>query len=42
MDLYRYQFTTFGEKGWWKRRYLGPYSEVFSLDHPVVKRYQSK
>jgi hypothetical protein len=25
MDLYRYQFTHFGEKGWWKRSYIQPY-----------------
>ncbi len=25
MDLYRYEFTKFGEPGWWKRKYLHPY-----------------
>jgi hypothetical protein len=31
---YRYEFTGFGEAGWWRRRELGPYLPALSRDDP--------
>ena len=39
MELYRYRFTTFGEKGWWKRERIGSYLPPVSRDHPELLRY---
>jgi len=40
MDLYRYEFTRQGERGWWKRRALGSYMQPIALDSPIVNRHR--
>ncbi|HVZ36305.1 MAG TPA: lipase maturation factor family protein, partial [Polyangiaceae bacterium] len=37
--LYRYRFTDFGERGWWKRERVGPYLPVLSKNDPGLLRF---
>jgi hypothetical protein len=37
--LYRYQFTHFGERGWWQRERVGPYLPVLQLDDPRLQAF---
>jgi Lipase maturation factor len=36
-SLYRYEFTHFGEAGWWRRTPAGPYLPPLSLDDPRLQ-----
>jgi hypothetical protein len=40
MDLYRYEFSVAGSSDWWRRTFIGPYSEPLNLQHPLVIKYQ--
>lgn len=37
-ELYEYQFTEFGEEGWWKRRRVGEYLPALRADNPSLLR----
>jgi hypothetical protein len=37
--LYRYEFTSRGEPGWWRRTLLGEYLRPLSKDDPELARY---
>lgn len=36
-NLYKYEFTSFKEKDWWKRVYVEEYLPPLSLDHPQFR-----
>jgi hypothetical protein len=38
-SLYRYEFTGFGERGWWRRERIGAYLPELSLDDPVLGNF---
>lgn len=40
MDLYEYEFTDSGEKGWWKRKFVKPYLQPISLQDQWVQQYR--
>ena len=39
VQLYRYQFTDWGEPGWWKRESLGTFLRPVSKDDPTLLRF---
>jgi hypothetical protein len=39
ISLYRYEFTHFGEHGWWKRHYERPYMPAVSLEDRRLLRF---
>jgi hypothetical protein len=38
-SLYRYEFTHFGERGWWKRERVRPYLPVLSKSDPRLREF---
>jgi hypothetical protein len=38
-SLYRYAFTGWGERGWWRRERVGAYLPVLSLDDPRLRDF---
>jgi len=38
-SLYRYTFTGFGERGWWRRERVAPYLPALSRDDPRLRDF---